>query len=612
PISPWTRTGDMAALVLSFAFVLAAPSAGTELRLTLDRPWAYEDEGARAQIQVISPERGMTLPQIDPVQGLEIGRLQSPSQNISVVNGVRTVRLIYSCEIRPAASGRFTIGPARSTLPGGGAIESNTAELAVGKRPETGVRFRCEIGQPGGPVGYPFRVTYTILFSGEILTRSDFGFGLSLMSERDSGIRKLAVPLLDRKDLYVRIPGDSEDARKGQKQISLERGAVFEEGLVWKTYSFRYDVTPMAAGPIEMGNATVSMALVTGQQRVRTVFGVETQPAGREFPAETGSVIYQVEDLPADGKPAAFSGAVGRFTIEASATPTEVDAFAPIDLELRIRGDGLLEALKPPVWDEMPDLVADFQIASDVDAGKIEGDALVFHKQIRARGPDVTRIPAIAYPYYDPKGKRYETAWTDPIPIRVRAVETAKAEDAVTSAREERPAAVAKPSGPPIQGRFGVGANYGSFGRPVPGVRAAARLFDPVFLLALIAPPAAFAGMLLLRRMRRRDPRRIRIRAAAGRARAALSAPGLAPEAIARAYQDYFRDRLDLGAGEITPEDLGRTLRGCGAGETEAKAAIETLERVLAATFGAGAASDASALARAVRDAIEEVERCLR
>lgn len=603
----------MMVVVLSLSLALAAPSPSTELRLALNQAWAYDDEAVRAQVQVVEPERGMTVPRLDPVDGLTIGPAQGPAQSRTILNGVQTVSLTYYFDIRPSRSGRFTIGPARASLPGGRTIESNTVDLSVGKRPETGVRFRCEVKPVGGPVGYPFLVTYTVLFSGEIYSRS--GFGFSLLSEREHGIQKLAIPLLDRTDLIIRTPGDTEDARK--KQISLERGSAFQDGQVWKTYVFRYEVTPMAAGPIELGNARVSMHLVTGYRRVRTIFGIENEPVGQEFPADTGSVIYHVEDLPVEGKPAAFSGAVGRFSAEASATPTEVDAFAPIDIELRIRGEGLLDALKPPIWEEMPDLAAEFEIASDVDPGKVERDAKVFHKQIRPRGPNVTRIPALPYPYYDFAGKRYETAWTKPIPIRVRAVETVKAEEAVTSAREERPsraAASGKAAAPPIQGRLGIGANYATFGRPVQGLRAAARLLDPTFLFGLVAPPAAFAGMLLFRKLKRRDPRRVRIRAAAGRARAALARPGLPPAAIARAYQDYFRDRLDLPAGEITPGELERTLRDRGVGEAATAGAVAALERTLAASFSAGAGMrvDAGALADAARTAIEEVERCLR
>jgi len=39
--------------------------------------------------------------------------------------------------------------------------------------------------------------------------------------------------------------------------------------------------------------------------------------------------------------------------VEVKATPVEVDEFEPINLEVRVKGQGILEDLPPPAWTEV-------------------------------------------------------------------------------------------------------------------------------------------------------------------------------------------------------------------------------------------------------------------
>jgi hypothetical protein len=98
----------------------------------------------------------------------------------------------------------------------------------------------------------------------------------------------------------------------------------------------------------------------------------------------------------------------------------------------------------------------------------------------------------------------------------------------------------------------------------------------------------------------RRDPReRARARALA-RARAELAAAGASFDALSEAYQGYFRDRLGLPAGEITPRDLEARLEALGVPEDVRRRAVETLESLLSGRFGGAAGSAEELRARAV------------
>src|SRR5690606_37385186 len=123
------------------------------------------------------------------------------------------------------------------------------------------------------------------------------------------------------------------------------------------------------------------LEVVSGTRRVRDLFGRVREVAGkRELKLESEPARYEVEPLPKEGRPAGFSGAVGRFTIEAEAEATTVNAFDPIEVTITVRGEGLLEDVGLPPWHELPELTQAFQIATDADPGKAseDGRAKVF------------------------------------------------------------------------------------------------------------------------------------------------------------------------------------------------------------------------------------------
>ena len=87
------------------------------------------------------------------------------------------------------------------------------------------------------------------------------------------------------------------------------------------------------------------------------------------------------------------------------------------------------------------------------------------------------------------------------------------------------------------------------------------------------------------------------------------SAEGQA-DASRAAFADYFRDRLALGSGELTPKDLAEILGTQNIDRRVIDEAAGLLDRLLAARFGAAAGHDQ--LAQEAIRILEEVERCLK
>ncbi|MHC4212087.1 MAG: BatD family protein, partial [Planctomycetota bacterium] len=123
--------------------------------------------------------------------------------------------------------------------------------------------------------------------------------------------------------------------------------------------------------------------------------------------------------LPDQGKPKEFYGLVGRYTISASAEPTQVSVGEPITLTIRIGGNKYLKAVRWPEFEKIAPMAKNFKIPSEHSPAVVRGDVKVFTQTIRANNDKVIEIPPIPLAYFDADKGRYTTAKTKAIKLVV-------------------------------------------------------------------------------------------------------------------------------------------------------------------------------------------------
>ena len=158
------------------------------------------------------------------------------------------------------------------------------------------------------------------------------------------------------------------------------------------------------------------------QQRVRSIFddffGSYTNVA-KSLTAP--GVTIHVAPLPS-GKPAGFSGGVGKFTITPSISQTEVQANEAVTIKLDISGAGNMKLLKTPAidWPEGfepydPKVTNNFKTTT---AG-VSGTKSIEYLAIPRSGGDYT-IPAVKFSYFDIEDKAYKTLATPEYTVHVK------------------------------------------------------------------------------------------------------------------------------------------------------------------------------------------------
>jgi hypothetical protein len=341
----------------------------------------------------------------------------------------------------------------------------------------------------------------------------------------------------------------------------------------------RLALFPTRAGELELGPYEIDVAVRTGS--AFSPFQDVRRAQRRSAPA-----AIRVKPLP-PGAPRAFEAVnVGAWKLEATASSARIAAGEPVTVRVEVSGDGNVRALAPPRLPEVPGArrfeptVAD-EIAPR--AGRLGGSRTV-ETVLVPTAPGTLAIPAVEWPFFEPRSGRYSVARTRA--LRVEVLPGAA------------PAGPAAPTGT---------AALAAALRPlrVEGAlapRAAPPWRRAPFLAAIALPPFLLAALVLRDAWRRRADagapgRRARgagrlgaRRLRAARRRLAAGERGRALDEIERALLGYAADRLGRQVAGLTRGELGAALARAGAPPSGVSALAAALDACDAARFGGGAA----------------------
>ena len=579
----------------------------------------YVGESFVYQIQV----EGTNTPDEPKLAGLsgfsveELGGQQNSSQSVTIVNGRmnRTVRkgYVFSYRLTPQQAGALTI-PAIPVTAAGKTVHTRQVTIRARAPSETeDFKLRVNLSEKQAYVGQPITMTVT-WYIGENVT--NFSFNVPVLNDERFDVVSLdpAVTPTRRNDyLRIALGNDQAIARKGTGDLG---------GRAYTTVRFQKVLIPKKAGNIAFPQATVTCQVSGGRGRRRSLlddFFSDPLSSGRSatqtVTAPSNAISLAVRNLPAGGRPASFNGLVGRYSIEAQASPTEMNVGDPITLTLRIAGPTYLANVELPPLEQQTSLARDFRIPQDRAPGVVESRAKVFTQTIRATHTGVTRIPPVQFSYFNPDSDSYETAETESIPITVKGTRIITARDAEGFA-----------TGGVIQTELeteegGIGANYEGFDALDTQAHGfAAWLRSPLWTAFIALPPLAYFALLtfVFRQRRQTDPA---LRKAQRAYRdlsetlrtlpEALPTGGEQDAALFDALRRYVGDRLGMPAGSLTFADVRKELENRAiSGEVvdELKAVFERCEagRYAGGEVDGQDLADASTRMREVADKLEK------
>lgn len=207
------------------------------------------------------------------------------------------------------------------------------------------------------------------------------------------------------------------DAQHIEFQRKTVGGKVYDVCVLRKAALF-----PVTTGQLQIPSMKLNVAVVQAPRDFFDFFGTT-----KVVPLSSDILYVNVLPLPIEGKPEAFTGGVGKFTITASLDTTSSNAAEPVNLTVRISGAGNIRLIEKPVIPAIPGvriLEPEVKENTQYGDGSIRGSK-EFRFPLIPQTDGEHIVPSIKLSYFDPSSKTYQTIGTET--LRFTATQTASA-----------------------------------------------------------------------------------------------------------------------------------------------------------------------------------------
>ena len=509
------------------------------------------------------------------------GPYSSTSSSISFVNGRRTssYEQTYTYTLMAQRTGTFTIGPASIKVDGSN-YQSNGVRIQVlpeDQQPQQTASQGRGQGQQSSQSSQGSQVSSENLFVRTITTKTKVHEQEAFMIMYKLYFANVDVAQLTNNTKLPEFTGFlKQELEQGEIQTELEHynGRNYQTAVLYRTILY-----PQHSGDITIDPARFEAVLrVQTRQQVRSIFddffGSYTNVT--KMLTAPGVTIH-VAALPG-GKPAGFSGGVGKFNLTPSISQTELQANDAVTIKLDISGSGNMKLLKTPSidWPEGfepydPKVTNNFKTTSS----GVSGTKSIEYLAIPRSAGDYT-IPAVHFSYFDIEDKAYKTLSTPEYTIHVKR----GAGSSAGNSSSEEGAVVYHAQKEDIK-QLGSDIRYIDAKPLQRKAKAQSSSIDYQYLWLWYVLPLVLAGIVLVvlrkQMLENADITRVRYKRANKVAQKRLKAAAAALKAnnkdafyaaIEQAAWTYLSDRLSIPTADLNKENITSILQQKGVSET--------------------------------------------
>jgi BatD DUF11 like domain len=445
---------------------LTAAAEAQQVRAELSQDYAGVGQPVRLNISV-SGGRGAQVPQQLKIDGLDarfVGKSEQMQWQMGGGGVTSNATSIYSYVIVPLRQGDFTIPPIPVAV-GGKTIKTPALTLRVGGG--QGVPVLPAIPVPQSQRGQqsvapppPAQATPRSA-RGSPQEEPKIAFGDLIIPKKTIYVGEV-VPVELRfyfdASYPVRLPerptfsGDGFTVMRFTKPIERQQEVA---GRIYNVVIFQTALTAAKAGTLEISPATMeSQIQLPGRSGMDDFFGgffgnMLSTGDIRQTTVSTQPAKLEVKPLPKDGQPENFTGAIGQFSLQATAAPKQAAAGDPISLNVTVSGRGNFDAMGAPVllesdgWRTYPP--GEKFEASQSDPIGFNGEKR-FEYMLMAR-EDRSKTPVAELSYFDPSLEKYVTIRSNAIAVTAKG---GAADQSAVAAASPTPQPAATPA-PAVQ-----------------------------------------------------------------------------------------------------------------------------------------------------------------
>jgi hypothetical protein len=140
----------------------------------------------------------------------------------------------------------------------------------------------------------------------------------------------------------------------------------------------------------------------------------------KDINVESPPQELKVQELPAEGRPADFHGAIGTFAIESDISPVKADVGDPLTLTMRVTGSGNFDRVDSAMLDHVAQWKT-YPPKSTFNTNDPIGHKgeKVFEQPLIASKPGAQTLPVLSFSYFDPNMRRYETVHSSALEVTI-------------------------------------------------------------------------------------------------------------------------------------------------------------------------------------------------
>lgn len=540
--------------------------------------------GKPFQLQYTVNQRAKDL-RAPEMNGFEIlaGPYTSQSSSINIINGKSTssFTMTYTYTLMAENAGTFSIQPATITVDHN-TYSSNGLKITVLPADE----------QPQSNSSQPSRSNSGQQIAASSQSSGDDIFIRTIVSK--TNVMEQECILLSYK-LYTLVDvaqfGQTDfpdfngflkqELETNNIQLELEHynGRNYQTAVLYRTLLF-----PQQAGDIKIDPAHIeAIVRVRNRANVRSIFDdfFDTYTNVSKALTAPGMTIH-VKSLPA-GRPAGFSGGVGKFTLSSSISGTELETNDAVTLKINIQGSGNMKMIKTPQveWPEGFE-VYDPKVNNDFKSSTagVSGTKSIEYLAI-PRAAGVYTIPSVKVSYFDTQDNTYKTLSTPEYTLNI-----------AKGANDDATAIGTYVAKEDIK-QLGSDIRYINTSDLLPKRKQLIRFGSLAMWLCFLIP--LFVTLLIYILMRKRikenaDISKVRYRKANKVAQKRLKEASklLKTNNVSKFYEEieqaawtYLSDRLSIPTAELTKENISQILISKGVNEdliSEVKDVLSTAE----------------------------------
>jgi hypothetical protein len=542
-----TRNGFTILAIILIGLIPALAAAEISVDLKLDRSEMILTDS----VQLVVSVSGSRDTGAEPViQGLENFRVNpgGTSSRIEFINGKMSSGMEYTYFIQPRQTGTYQIGPASVQI-NGKTYSSNRAALRVLK-PDADQRA------DGGPIFLKAELSNQTVYVEEQTV-----YTLKLYLRRN--VRNINLNLPETEHLAFKQLAKPVEYRSTQG------------GQEYQVIEVRYAVVPSKAGTFQIEPAQMSMTVLEPRPRSNRGFlddPFSTFSSGRPLTVAGDSLQLTVRSLPTEGKPADFSGLVGKFTMWSKLEPVTLKAGESATLTVAVSGQGNINRipdLKMPELDHIKVYADQPVLESSPDPAGQRGSKTMKWALVPERDGRL-EIPPVTVSFFDTENQTYKTLRSSVYTLAVLPGEKEKMTVSETGSTAPN-------------GEGSVKHAVKELGRDIFPVHTAMQDFKTADRLQLEGwLLAAMFGLPLILYLGALGGLKLGRRSAAGQADARAKKAAreffrhyrrgrLTYSELLEQIRDYLNHRFGLSYGSLTAQESGRILsaKGVGAGTVE-------------------------------------------